>query len=565
MAGITATSPACLSSAASLQGTSLRQNSSKLCNSGDVSVPKKFEIVSQKKVQKRTQIVLKQDVPLLGKTGELLTVKRGYFRNYLYPYGKAQVASPEFLKGLRVEEEKKDAEKRRVKEEAESDALMLKSIGVLKCRRKVGKGKLIFGTVTTQDLVDIIKAQTGRDFDKRDITLPEIRETGEYVAEIKLHPESQKEFRFFKAGLGLFAEEKLVILVALQASVEIVLTALRCLRNLAESNAASVAIEAQRRYRLRKRPVLMVDVVAIYRRQRWRLPRPDHAANTDTSKSSSSRGIGAGTNDGGDVDMAIDGETATSVDMVIDAGGNKRSDRLKSTDRYSTVTKNAIASQLHEELAQKKAVSPTDSLIQGNKRMNEIMNESELTTENGGKSATNTEEAMMSTSSAAKVAVMAVGSGAELRPPQTCSWRRSRSKRRPRAYIRVHSSNKNKNTNAVVPPVVSNAHPDDVEMHAILHEMSTRFGQLISLNPNDFFAGLPEISSSESDLLINLDKMDLGPLFLGDNPLHAPPQLITYTSCMTSDQVMEVVDPTLVVVSGLSIPIGDLDLGAILS
>ncbi|MCO5587923.1 hypothetical protein L7F22_041876 [Adiantum nelumboides] len=189
MPGITATSPACLSSAASLQGTSFRQNSSKLCNSGDVSIPKKFEIVSQKKVQKRTQIVLKQDVPILGKTGELLTVKRGYFRNYLYPYGKAQVATAEFLKGLRVEEEKKDAEKRRVKEEAESDALMFKSIGVLKCRRKVGKGKLIFGTVTTQDLVDIIKAQTGRDFDKRDITLPEIRETGEYVAEIKLHPE----------------------------------------------------------------------------------------------------------------------------------------------------------------------------------------------------------------------------------------------------------------------------------------------------------------------------------------------------------------------------------------
>lgn len=187
MAGIASTSPSCLSSAASLQCSPLRPNPSKLCNSGEVH--RKIEIIAQKKVQKRTQIVLKQDVKFLGKTGELLSVKRGYYRNYLYPYGKAQIATPEFLKELRLEEERKEAEKRKIKEAAESDALMFKTIGMFNCRRKLGKGKQIFGTVTTQDLVDIIKAQTSRDFDKRDITLPEIREIGEYVAEIKLHPE----------------------------------------------------------------------------------------------------------------------------------------------------------------------------------------------------------------------------------------------------------------------------------------------------------------------------------------------------------------------------------------
>eukprot|EP00250_Pteridium_aquilinum_P024408 c29040_g1_i1 orf=441-1040(-) len=187
MAGMASASPSCLSSAASLQGSPLCQNPTKLCNSVDLH--RKFEIMAQKKVQKRTQIVLKEDVPLLGKTGELLTVKRGFFRNYLYPFGKAQVASPEFLKEMKLEAERKEAEKRRIKEAAESDAMMFKTIGVFNCRRKLGKGKQIFGTVTTQDLVDIIKAQTSREFDKRDITLPEIRETGEYVAEIKLHPE----------------------------------------------------------------------------------------------------------------------------------------------------------------------------------------------------------------------------------------------------------------------------------------------------------------------------------------------------------------------------------------
>lgn len=194
MAGIASTSPSCVSSAASLKGSPLRQNNSKLCSSGEVH--RKFEIVAQKKVQKRSQIVLKQDVACLGKTGELVSVKRGYFRNYLYPYGKAQAATPEFLKALKLEGEKKEAEKQKIKEAAEADALMFRNVGIFNCRRKVGKGKLIFGTVTTQDLIDIIKSQTSKEFDKRDVTLPEIRETGEYIAEIKLHPEVIAKIRF---------------------------------------------------------------------------------------------------------------------------------------------------------------------------------------------------------------------------------------------------------------------------------------------------------------------------------------------------------------------------------
>jgi len=44
-------------------------------------------------------------------------------------------------------------------------------------------------SVTAQDVVDIIKSQLNRDVDKRLVAVPEIRETGEYVAEIKLHPD----------------------------------------------------------------------------------------------------------------------------------------------------------------------------------------------------------------------------------------------------------------------------------------------------------------------------------------------------------------------------------------
>ncbi|KAF2321733.1 hypothetical protein GH714_001958 [Hevea brasiliensis] len=146
-------------------------------------------IWAQKKAKKTRKILLKEDVTDLGKKGQLLDVKPGYYRNYLLPMGKAQIITPGLLKEMRMEEERIEAEKKRVKEEAQQLALIFETVGAFKVKRKGGKGKQIFGSVTSQDLVDVIKAQLQRDVDKRIVSLPEIRETGEYIAELKLHPE----------------------------------------------------------------------------------------------------------------------------------------------------------------------------------------------------------------------------------------------------------------------------------------------------------------------------------------------------------------------------------------
>ncbi|CAL5352718.1 unnamed protein product [Camellia sinensis] len=148
-------------------------------------------IVAQKKAKKTRKIILKEDVVDLGKKGQLLDVKAGFYRNYLFPMGKAQIVTPVLLKEMRMEEERIEAEKKRVKEEAQQLALIFETVGAFKVKRKGGKGKLIFGSVTAQDLVDIIKAQlqSKMEVDKRIVSLPEIRETGEYIAELKLHPE----------------------------------------------------------------------------------------------------------------------------------------------------------------------------------------------------------------------------------------------------------------------------------------------------------------------------------------------------------------------------------------
>lgn len=149
-----------------------------------------LSVVADKRVQKRRQVILTEDVQYLGKTGALLAVKTGYFRNFLYPTGKARLATPEILKAIRLEEQRKEEERKAVKAEAESVARMLQSAGMLTIRRKKGgQGKQIFGSVTSQDVVDIIRANTKQEVDKRDVTVPEVREVGQYVVEIKLHPD----------------------------------------------------------------------------------------------------------------------------------------------------------------------------------------------------------------------------------------------------------------------------------------------------------------------------------------------------------------------------------------
>ncbi|CAI8616337.1 unnamed protein product [Vicia faba] len=148
-----------------------------------------FMVFAQKKTKKTRKIILKEDMVNIGKKGQLLDVRAGFFRNFLFPTGKAQLVTPDILKEMKIEEERIEAEKQRVKEDAQQLAIIFESVGTFKVKRKGGKGKQIFGSVTAQDLVDIIKAQLQREVDKRIVDLPEIRETGEYIAELKLHPD----------------------------------------------------------------------------------------------------------------------------------------------------------------------------------------------------------------------------------------------------------------------------------------------------------------------------------------------------------------------------------------
>ncbi|KAM0906548.1 hypothetical protein ACQ4PT_016687 [Festuca glaucescens] len=153
-------------------------------------------IVAQGKVKKYRQVILMDDIEEVGgKKGDTMKVRAGFYRNFLLPKGKATLLTPDVLKEMELEQVRIEAEKKRVKEEAQQLARVFETIGAFKVPRKGGKGKQIFGSVTSQDLVEIIKSQLNRDVDKRLVEVPEIREVGEYVAEIKLHPDVTAKVR----------------------------------------------------------------------------------------------------------------------------------------------------------------------------------------------------------------------------------------------------------------------------------------------------------------------------------------------------------------------------------
>jgi len=150
---------------------------------------------------KRLSVVLNQDVTKLGKLGDLVEVAPGYARNYLIPQGLGLLATSGVLKEFAVKKEKERQRLLALKEEALNQKASMDSIKKFIIGKQVGEGNAIFGTVTSQDIVDLIKSKTNLEIDRRGVTLPEISETGSYKVQIKLHPEVSAEIELEVSAL----------------------------------------------------------------------------------------------------------------------------------------------------------------------------------------------------------------------------------------------------------------------------------------------------------------------------------------------------------------------------
>ena len=133
------------------------------------------------------EVILLEKVANLGSLGDKVTVKAGYGRNFLLPYGKAVPATEANLKAFeerRAELEKAAAEKLSAAQ-ARAEALEGAAFTI---SSKAGEEGKLFGSIGVRDIADAITAG-GTEVEKSEVRLPEgpIRVTGEYEIELQLH------------------------------------------------------------------------------------------------------------------------------------------------------------------------------------------------------------------------------------------------------------------------------------------------------------------------------------------------------------------------------------------
>lgn len=134
-------------------------------------------------------VILLDKLGKLGDLGDKVTVKAGYGRNYLVPYGLAVPATKENVAAFETRRAELESQAALRKAEAESRAQQLSEIELSLVAKAGDEGKL-FGSIGPRDLADAI-ASAGIDVAKSEVRMPEgpLRQTGEYDIALQLHPE----------------------------------------------------------------------------------------------------------------------------------------------------------------------------------------------------------------------------------------------------------------------------------------------------------------------------------------------------------------------------------------
>ncbi len=140
------------------------------------------------------QIILQEDVEKLGHRGDVVTVKPGYARNFLLPKKLGVEATPGNMKALeriRGSLAKKTATEL---DAAGKQAELLRGVSV-KFTRKTGENEQMFGSVTSGDIADGLKAQ-GFTIDKRQVQLGEpLKSLGEFPVTVKVFRDVTAEIK----------------------------------------------------------------------------------------------------------------------------------------------------------------------------------------------------------------------------------------------------------------------------------------------------------------------------------------------------------------------------------
>jgi large subunit ribosomal protein L9 len=140
------------------------------------------------------QVILNEDVPNLGRTGDVVKVRPGFARNYLFPRKLAIEANPKSLRAF--EHHKRIAMGKREVRKTEATELKRKlealtiSIGA-----HAGEEGKLFGSVTNIDIERALR-EKGFSVERRKIHLAEpIKQLGEFTVPVRLQPEVEASLK----------------------------------------------------------------------------------------------------------------------------------------------------------------------------------------------------------------------------------------------------------------------------------------------------------------------------------------------------------------------------------
>jgi large subunit ribosomal protein L9 len=136
------------------------------------------------------KLILTGDVPNLGAPGDIVEVKDGYGRNYLLPRGLAVVATRGAEKQVDAIRRARKSREIRDLGHAREVATQLGNLAVTVKAKAAGDSGRLFGSVTSADVVDAVRAAGGPALDRRAVDMPsQIKTVGQYPVTVRLHPE----------------------------------------------------------------------------------------------------------------------------------------------------------------------------------------------------------------------------------------------------------------------------------------------------------------------------------------------------------------------------------------
>ncbi|NGX37018.1 MAG: 50S ribosomal protein L9 [Chlamydiae bacterium] len=134
----------------------------------------------------KNQLLLLDDVDGVGRSGDIVSVKPGFARNFLFPQKKAIIAEKHLV---RLQERlKEERTKKAVTDKKDAVALAKELVGkVLKTQVKIDAEGHMYGSVSAQDVVGFFKDQLNIVLDRRNVILPKgIKKIGVHEVELKL-------------------------------------------------------------------------------------------------------------------------------------------------------------------------------------------------------------------------------------------------------------------------------------------------------------------------------------------------------------------------------------------